>query len=390
MNNKFFRYLVLLSVICLSVYAAQSNQSDKLLSPSVQKIVNKHNLDIVDYLYVNTVVSKKNQKPLIIDGRSEKKYLTGHIPFAKSLPVLEFEKNIAKFNHISKGREIITYCGGYSCSKSSELATKLKAKGFTNIKVYLGGMPEWIKRNYIVVETPSVLSSYKKNSALFIDARPYKVYIRGTIPGALSIPDTKMDSLSGRFPRDKNTQIITFCGGHKCYKSHNIAKALIKDSYTDVRVYAAGMPDWKQAGCQTTSRKIVAPKEESVKKVVLTSGVVAGSDEGTVDGEWFKSHLNKRPLTVQIVDVRPKSDFDIGHIKGAINIYAEKLSAKKFLALLPKNETIVFSCASGGRALEAWMKLNSAKLDVSKIFYFDANINCQDSECKIEVNEPLD
>lgn len=226
MNNQLLRYIALLSVICLCTYATQSNQSEGLISPSVQKMISKHNLDIVDYKYVNSIVSKKNQKALIFDGRPEKKYLTGYIPFAKSLPILEFEKNIAKFNHISKEREVIAYCGGYLCSKSSELASKLKAEGFTNVKVYLGGMPEWIERNYIVVETQSVLSSYKKNSALLIDARPYKVYIRGTIPGALSIPDTKMDSLSGRFPRDKSTQIITFCGGHKCYKSHKVAKVL--------------------------------------------------------------------------------------------------------------------------------------------------------------------
>ncbi|MEA1892226.1 MAG: hypothetical protein U9N33_05885 [Campylobacterota bacterium] len=49
----------------------------------------------------------------------------------------------------------------------------------------------------------------------------------------------------------------------------------------------------------------------------------------------------------------------------------------------------MFSCASGGRALEAWMKLDDGEFDVSHIFYFDANIDCQNNGCKVEVNEPL-
>jgi hypothetical protein len=28
-------------------------------------------------------------------------------------------------------------------------------------------------------------------------------------------------------------------------------------------------------------------------------------------------------------------------------------------------------------------------MDVSEIFYFDANIDCKGNDCKIEVNEPI-
>ena len=49
----------------------------------------------------------------------------------------------------------------------------------------------------------------------------------------------------------------------------------------------------------------------------------------------------------------------------------------------------MFHCAAGSRSLEAWMKLQKEKLDVSEIFYFDANVNCKENNCKIEVNEPL-
>ncbi len=39
--------------------------------------------------------------------------------------------------------------------------------------------------------------------------------------------------------------------------------------------------------------------------------------------------------------------------------------------------------------MEAWMKLNDAKIDVTKIYFFDANLDCTGTTCNIEVNEPL-
>ncbi|MEA3374344.1 MAG: rhodanese-like domain-containing protein [Campylobacterota bacterium] len=389
MHNRFLVSILLIALLGLYGNAAESTLSLNHPTPSVQKLIDKYQLNVVDYNYVNDLVGKKQSAALIIDARPKKKYLISHIPTAILLPLSEFEKNIGKLDGIDKSREIITYCGGYGCTKSPGLAGRLKAMGFTDTKIYLGGMPEWSGKNYVVAETAAVLSAYKKNSALLMDARPYKMYIAGTIPGALSIPDTQTDSLSGRFPIDKTTAIITFCGGYKCAKSYNLAQMLVEEGYKNVKVYAAGMPGWKKAGCETTSRKIVAPPKKSAKKVVLKSGIVAGVDEGTVDGEWFKSQLDKLPAIIQIVDVRPKSDYDVGYLKGSINIYAEDMTAAEFFALLPKDKTIVFSCASGGRALEAWMKLNDAKLDVSRIFYFDANINYEGSECIVEPNEPL-
>ena len=83
-------------------------------------------------------------------------------------------------------------------------------------------------------------------------------------------------------------------------------------------------------------------------------------------------------------------DFESGHLKGSMNIYAEPLEAKDLHKKLPKDKIIVFNCTSGARALEAWVKLQEAKIDTTDIYYFDANISCdKDSKCEIEVNEPL-
>jgi rhodanese-related sulfurtransferase len=379
-------------MVALTFSFVNGSQNKVLSEPSlsVKKLINENNLEVVGYDHVNKLIESKSKNAMIIDARPEKKYLISHIPTAVSIPVSNFDKHLKKLYGIDKNKELITYCGGYNCNKSPKLAIKLKKLGFTNVKLYLAGMPEWSSKNYVVAETAAVFALYKKNKALLMDARPYSKFIGETIPGSLSIPDTKAKELAGRFPIDLNTQIVTFCGGYSCDKSFNLAKLLVSKGYKNVKVYSAGMPAWKKANYHTTKRKI-SPKSPMIKKeLVFKNSIALGADEGSVDGEWFKSNIGKLPKNVQIVDVRPKSDFEVGHIDGAINIYSESMKMDEFYKLLPKDKTLVFSCATGGRALEAWMRLNNSKLDSSKIYYFDANINCKGSECKIEANEPLD
>lgn len=117
-----------------------------------------------------------------------------------------------------------------------------------------------------------------------------------------------------------------------------------------------------------------------------------GVDEGSVDGEWLKKLIleDKVPEFIQIVDVTAPNEFKNGHIKGAINIEAAKLTAEELISKLPKGKTIIFNCTAGGRSIEAWAKLKAKKFDISEIYYLDANISCKGNDCKIDVNEPLE
>ncbi len=108
----------------------------------------------------------------------------------------------------------------------------------------------------------------KKNSALLVDARPYVKYLQETIPGAVSIPDTNLQKLIGRFPINKEEKIVVFCGGYECEKSHIVADKLISLGYSDVTVFAGGLPEWKKAELETTASTKTKKDEESkdVKK----------------------------------------------------------------------------------------------------------------------------
>ena len=63
-----------------------------------------------------------------------------------------------------------------------------------------------------------VVQQYAKvpqpEGVMIIDARPYKPkYIKGHIPTAVNIPDSKFDKMVDKLPQDKETLLIFYCGG---------------------------------------------------------------------------------------------------------------------------------------------------------------------------------
>jgi hydroxyacylglutathione hydrolase len=365
-------------------------------TPHVKGLMEKFQLQTVDYTSMQQAIgngTRSGAKALLIDARPNPKYLSGTIPSSINIPDTQIDKYIGQLDKVAKDKEIIVFCGGWDCEKSPIVAGHLKGMGFSNVKLYQAGEPEWSTKNYLEVGTPVIQAAFKNNSALLMDARPSAKFLAESIPGALYMNDEELDKLAGRFPTDKNTPIITFCAGYECHKSHVVAKKLLELGYKKVSVYAAGLPGWKEANLQTTAGvKKAEPVAAAPRKDVFVDGVKAGLDEGTVDGEWYKALIlgGKVPANIAIIDVRNSEEYASGHMKGAINIQAGKISAAEFAAKLPKGKVSIFYCGSGARAMEAYVKLKDAKLDVSKVMYFDANIKCDaKNKCEIKVNEPL-
>ena len=77
----------------------------------------------------------------LYDSRPLPRIQQGMIPTALSLPFPAFDKLAAKALPQDKNALIIFYCAGPSCSMSPGSAVKAKALGYTNLKVYVDGMP---------------------------------------------------------------------------------------------------------------------------------------------------------------------------------------------------------------------------------------------------------
>jgi rhodanese-related sulfurtransferase len=80
---------------------------------------------------------------MLIDARLSEEFAEGHIDHAVNIPLGEFALRSHQLETTWKGTILITYCGGNGCNASLELAAKLAALGFRNIKVFYGGWQEW-------------------------------------------------------------------------------------------------------------------------------------------------------------------------------------------------------------------------------------------------------
>lgn len=362
-------------------------------SAKVKEYVANHKLEIVDFDYVNNAVGKglrKSATAIILDARPLKKYQISHIPSALALPDTKFQSMYESvMKGIAKDREIIAYCGGFACVKSPKLAVMLQEKGYKNVKVYAAGMPEWAKKRYVEMDMAVAKKMFDKQSAIFIDARPNLKFKKGTITGAISIPDRKFDEYKNQLPSDMKKPLITFCGGYTCHKSHVVAQKLREMGYEKVFVYAGGAPEWKKAQFPMAKGGETATANNTKAK---TSGELkAGADTGSVDGKWFVANYKNLPSSVTIVNVMSKEEFASNKIPGSINIHAEEMTPQQLLNALPKEGEVLFYCGTGTRAMEAWgMLAEDLKYKgISRVKYLDANVECKDNQCTFKVNEPL-
>ena len=192
--NMRFKSLILSAFILASIQSF-SVEVENISAPTeaVLALINKYELEQVDFNYVKKAINqgtRNSVNAILIDARPEIKYQNGTIPSSLNIPDTKFEEYYSVLKDIPMQKELIVYCGGYNCTKSPIVAQKLKDKGYTNVKIYSGGEPEWRKLSYLEIDTLAIKVYQEKNSAFIVDARPYSKFLQETIPGAISIPDT--------------------------------------------------------------------------------------------------------------------------------------------------------------------------------------------------------
>ena len=81
---------------------------------------------------------------LLVDARSTELFAAEHIEGAVSLPLVEIDDLLADFTRrIDKDRVIVTYCSGFGCPDSFDLGMRLIEAGYSDVRVFEGGYPEW-------------------------------------------------------------------------------------------------------------------------------------------------------------------------------------------------------------------------------------------------------
>jgi rhodanese-related sulfurtransferase len=180
----------------------------------------------------------------------------------------------------------------------------------------LNAAEDWFYTNVIEYDEVTKLAVIPtRKDVVVIDSRPAKRrYNNEHIPGAISIPDTMFDKMTDLLPEDKSTQLVFYCGGLKCKLSHKSAFKAEALGYTNIAVYAKGMPDW-----------------------IANGGLVS------VAPDYVKKAIEKK--TAYVFDTRPiKRKYAKGHVPGAIAMPNSQFD--KHLDVLPtdKEAEVIFYC----------------------------------------------
>jgi len=178
-----------------------------------------------------------------------------------------------------------------------------------------------------------------KDAPLVIDARNPEEYDEVHIKKAVNIPVAKLEKDPSLLPADKKQGIVFYCNGIKCGKSKTAALFAASQGYSNLMVYGEGIPVWEEKGMPIYAGPNYEKKIETRKLKPLE----------------LKALMDSQPATLTIVDVRDKSEYDQGHIPGAIHIPVTDFA--KQLGVLEKDKRIVVYCNSGGRSYNAYRKL---------------------------------
>ena len=329
-----------------------------------------YNKALVGFEFVRDNVDIPPKKGVaIIDSRpAARQYDPGHLPAAINIPDTQFDKLVDKLP-ADKSTLLIFYCGGLECPLSHNSAFKAEKLGYTQIKVYPAGMPDWKEKGGMISVSAAHIKKLidDKASYLLIDARPKRVADKGMIPTAVNISDTDFDKQVDKLPADKTTALIYYCGGLECVLSDKSAEKAKKLGYTNVFTYPEGYPEWEKlhgAAAVTTSAG-------GISASATPAALVAGKEKGSVTVESFQKTWESAPQSLLLVDVRDPREFSAGTIKGAVSVPINELEKK--VSSLPLDKPVVFFCSTGARSGEAYDTVKLLRDEV-KAYFLDADI----------------
>lgn len=193
-----------------------------------------------------------------------------------------------------------------------------------------------------------------KEKIVLIDARTAQEYQEAHIRTAISIPLSALEKDAALLTAPKNARLLFYCNGVKCGKSGKSALIAKSQGYTNISIYADGMPVWEEKGYPLYTGP---DYDKTVKTSMIKPAVV-------------KVLLDNAPQTLTVVDVRDAKEFAEGHVPGAINIPVETFAAGS--GVLDKGKQIVVYCNSGGRSYNAYRKLQKlAYPNIAQMIFAD-------------------
>ena len=331
------------------------------------KFIEKPPVKVSDDMLYNTAdieklvaVGPEKGKYLLFDSRPLIRFQQGYIPTAINLPFPAFDKMAEKLLPKDKSSLVVFYCQGVTCNLSPGSAAKAAKLGYTNVKVYKGGIPAWQEKNFGLLTSQFLKEAWmdKDIPVVLLDVRAKKDAEKSFIKGAVAFPAKESAQLVKKLDIKKNAPIVIYNqdGGKD---ASVVAAAVIKAGYKNVLILNGGFDAWQAAKYDVASGKLVA-------KAVY----VPKPRPGEINLGEFKKYAAELPPNVMIIDPRTAAEVNAGALKNAKAIPAEEI--KDRLAEIPKDKLIVFYCNTGAIAEVAYNTLKD--LGYSNVKFLNAKM----------------
>ena len=121
--------------------------------PAEQKPYAPENIQGVTTVTAEQVIDMilANPDMIIIDSRKKSEYQKGHIEGAINILNTRLKREDLESISPDKSREILFYCNGTRCLRSSDAIKKAKSWGYNNLIWFRGGWKEWSEKRLPVV-----------------------------------------------------------------------------------------------------------------------------------------------------------------------------------------------------------------------------------------------
>jgi rhodanese-related sulfurtransferase len=306
----------------------------------------------------------------LIDSRPLPRFQEGTIPTAINLPYPAFDKLLGRLPK-EKDKLLVFFCQGITCMMSPNSLRRAEAMGYTNVKVYREGWPEWTQKNYGVISPQFVKEAFidKDIPHVLIDARQAGEAQRsGFIQGAVQLPADKVKGALKSFPDKKLKAPILVYDGTGKDEAVKAAMTIVRAGYENVVVVTGGLAAWQGAGYKLASG---AP--------AMKVAYVPKPRPGSLPAEEFRKIAANTPADTLILDVRNQDEGNAGMIKGAMLVPDEEILAR--IGEIPKDKRIVTHCSTGIRAEMAYHKLKEKGY---KVAFLNADLDiARDGKFKI-------
>ncbi len=279
---------------------------------------------------------KSGQPFLLADLRTPEEFAAAHIPDATSVPYAFLEKRMGEQLPEDKGTPVIFYAHVATSDLLPKAAALARKYGHRDVRIYRGGMADWLKSDNLVEST---VDGLKSGAQGIIDVRSSIAVAAGHIPEAVNIPVEELEK--SRLPADKGVPLVLY--GDRKIDVRSIAGKVRGWGYRKVSYLAAGVESWQEHGGALTHGP-------AAKEVNLP----LGHEAGRLGSGELPSVINS-PKIVMILDVRNEQEFKAGHLPRAVNIPLESLAKRH--GELNKGKIIFIHSADGTGAQIAYQFL---------------------------------